>query len=363
MTRSHPGLTRLGRVPLDCWYAVASSPAVGRELVALRVCGSPLVVFRTLAGQVVALDDRCAHRPFPLSAGILDGDTVRCGLCGFAYDVDGHCVSVPTQSRVPLDAGVQARPVREEHGMVWVWLGEPGRAPLYRTPDLDWLDDQAWVSVGAELEVAAGYLLLLESFADVTQIPYLAPDVSPAVLAAATPPLDVVVTETTVSLSRRFPPGRLPDWQARALGRGHDEEFEHRQEGHFLSAAAWVDYWDVLPDDGTGPARMRFSQLVTPVDDGRCRLLWRVTRDFATSDEVTTALLAELFTSYYGRVATALETMQQMIDCDGPGREVNVSADVAALKVRSIVQTLLAEQGAPTSQARATVGRGLAGRS
>ena len=282
---------------------------------------------------------------------------VRCGLCGFVYGADGRCVSVPTQSRVPLGADVQARPVREEHGLIWVWLGEPGRARLHRLPDLGWLDDQGWVTVGDEQDVGAGFLLMHESFADVTQIPYLAPDVSPAVLAVAPPPLDVVVTETTVSLSRRFPPGRLPDWQARALGRGRDEELEHRQEGHFLSAAVWVDHWDVLPDDGADPARMRFTQLVTPVDGDRSRLLWRVSRDFATGDEVTTTHLAEMFASYYRRVAAALETMQRLIDSDGPGPEVNVSADVAAIKVRSIVQALLAEQGAPTVGARSSAGR------
>jgi vanillate O-demethylase monooxygenase subunit len=168
--------------------------------------------------------------------------------------------------------------------------------------------------------------------------------VSPAVLSAELPPLDVEVTETTVSLRRGFPPGPLPDWQARALGRPDDEELGHRQEGHFLSPAAWVDHWDVLLPDGDA-ARMRFTQLVTPVDSGASRLLWRVSRDFAVGDESTTARLAEMFTSYFARVATALETVQQVIDRDGPGPEVNVSADVAALKVRQIVRAMLAEQG------------------
>lgn len=346
MTRTRPGRTRpAAAVPTDCWYALAPSDAVARELLGFRVGDRPVVLFRTTGGDVVALDDRCIHRPYPLSAGRLDGDLVRCGLCGFAYDADGRCVSVPTQSRVPMGASVRACPVREEHGLVWVWFGEPGRARLHRLPDLGWLDDKDWVTVGAEQEVAAGFLLLHESFADVTQIPILAPDLSPAVLLVQPPPLDVIVTETTVSLSRQFPPGPLPDWQARALTREPDEELEHRQEGHFLSPAAWVDNWDVVPDDGSTPARMRFTQLVTPVNGRSSRLLWRVSRDFAVHDEATTTLLAEMFVSYYQRLAAALETMQRVVDRDGPGQEVNVSADVAALKVRRIVQTMLAEEG------------------
>jgi len=344
MTASRAARTRPSAVPSECWYAVAASADVGRDLIAARVVDRALVLFRTAGGAAVALDDRCAHRPYPLSAGRLDGDLLRCGLCGFTYDSTGRCVSVPTQSRVPLGASVQAHPVREEHGVVWVWLGEPGRAGLHRLPDLWWLDDAGWATVGAERDVRAGLLLLHESFADVTQIPVLAPDVSPAVLQAKPPPLEVEVTETTVSLRRGFPPGPLPGWQARALGRPDHEAFEHRQEGHFLSPAAWVDHWDVLLPDGD-PARMRFTQLVTPVDSGASRLLWRVSRDFAVADGSTTARLAEMFTSYYARVAGALETVQQVIDRDGPGPEVNVSADVAALKVRQIVRTMLAEQG------------------
>ena len=353
MTAIRPGRTRPAVVPADCWYALAPSESVGRSLRDYRVADLPLVVFRATAGQVVALEDRCAHRPYPLSAGHLDGDALRCGLCGFAYGTDGQCLSVPTQSRVPVGASVPAYPVREQQGLVWVWAGEPGRAQLHRLPDLPWLGADGWASVGADQLVNAGFLLLHESFADVTKIPVLAPEISPSVLQAPPPPLEVEVTETTVSLLRRYPPGRLPDWQARALGRPGDEELEHLQEGHFLSPAAWVDYWDVVLEAGGAgslkprQARMRFTQLVTPVDDRVSRLLWRVSRDFGAGDSATTACLAEMFAPYYATLAAALETMQQVIDRDGPAAEVNVSSDVAALRVRQIVQAMLAEENAP----------------
>jgi phenylpropionate dioxygenase-like ring-hydroxylating dioxygenase large terminal subunit len=351
MTAIRPGRTRpapaSSTAPADCWYVLAASESVGRALRAYRVAGLPLVVFRTVAGQVVALHDRCVHRPYPLSAGRLDGDELSCGLCGFVYGPDGQCVRVPTQSRIPLGAAVRAYPAREEQGLVWVWAGEPGRARLHRLPDLPWLIQDGWTTVGGEQMVNAGFLLLHESFADVTKIPVLVPEVSPSVLQVAPPPLDVEVTETTVSLSRRYPPGRLPDWQARALGRSADEELEHLQQGHFLSPAAWVDYWDIVLDASGARARMRFTQLVTPVEDRISRLLWRVSRDFSAGDSATTARLAEMFVPYYATLAAALETMQQVIDRDGPAAEVNVSSDVAALRVRQIVQAMLAEENAP----------------
>jgi vanillate O-demethylase monooxygenase subunit len=319
-------------LPTDCWYAVAPSDAVVLELLPLRAVQRPVVLFRTTDGTAVALEDRCAHRPYPLSAGRLDGDQVVCGMCGFTYDVDGQCVRVPTQSRV-----------REVDGLVWVWLGETGRARLHRIPELPWLSGSDWASVGGAMQVEASFLALHESFADVTKVPFIAPDLSPAVLASQAPPLDVVVTETTVSLSRAFPRGPLPAWQAELMGVGGDEQFEHRHEGFFMSPATWVDHWDVQSGDGQWN-RLRFTQLVTPVGHSSSRLLWRVSRDFAIDDADADRRMSELFSSYYQRVTAAIEAMQRVVDVDGPGPMVNLSSDVAALKVREIVQEMLAEE-------------------
>lgn len=341
-------------LPTDCWYALATSAEVGRGLTAVRAVGRPVVLFRTTAGEAVALEDRCAHRAYPLSEGRLDGDLVRCGLCGFGYDVGGQCVSVPTQSRVPFGASVPAFGVRESDGLVWVWLGEPGRARLHRVPELHWLTAPRWVTVGDEVTVDAGFGLLHENFADVTQVPFVAPDIAPSVLGSIPPELTVTVTETTVRLRREFPPGVLPSWQRQLLGAG-EVTFEHVHEGAFVSPALWVDHWDVRAGDRTGSAdgpgaaddgwaRLRFSHLVTPLDPGRTRVMWRVSRDFAVADPAATTALYEIFAGYYERVFRAMAVAQRTLDVDGPGAEVNVSADVAGLKVREIVAQMLAEQ-------------------
>jgi vanillate O-demethylase monooxygenase subunit len=328
-------------VPVDCWYAVGFSADVSAALLPVAAVNRSVVLFRTSSGAVAALDDCCVHRPYPLSLGALVGDVVRCGLCGFEYDAAGRCVRVPTQPRVPVGASVRTYPVAEAHGLVWLWLGEPGRAALHRIPELPWLDDPAWTSLSGQLGVAAGFLLLHESFADVTKIPVLAPEIAPDVLATTPPPLEVVVSETTVSLARTYPPTRLPAWQARALGTDEATPFGHRQYGEFLSPAVWVDHWDVA---GPGvEARLRFTQLVTPVTAAESRLTWILSRDFALDDDETGKHLAAMFESYYPRLAHALEITQSLLDA-GRTPAVNVAADVAALKVREIVRALLAEE-------------------
>ncbi len=342
-------------MPTDCWYAVAPSTAIGRELTGIRALDRPVLLYRTLDGQAVALEDRCAHRAYPLSSGALVGDDVRCGLCGFVYGTDGQCVSVPTQPRVPFGAHVTSYPVQEADGITWVWFGEPGRSRLHRVPELPWLADPTWATVGGESVTDANYLLLHESFADVTQIPFVAPEIAPSVLGSEPPPLDVVVTETTVALHREYPAAPLPEWQAQMLEIDAGVEFRTSHDGFFLSPAVWVDHWDVRSEQGE-TARMRFTHLVTPVGPRRSRVLWRVSRDFAPADTEAGSTLTSMFEPYYERVVAAMETAQAVLDLDGPGPEINVSSDVAALKVREIVAALIAEEAPLTLPARVGAG-------
>jgi vanillate O-demethylase monooxygenase subunit len=54
--------------------------------------------------------------------------------------------------------------------------------------------------------------------------------------------------------------------------------------------------------------------------------------------------LLPIFTAYYRRVQQILETMQQVIDSDGPRDEVSVNSDAAAQQVRRIVNRLITEE-------------------
>ena len=67
---------RCADVPHNAWYAAATSDEVGRTPPARRVLGGRIVVYRTAAGEAVALEDRCEHRPVPLSSGRLEGDDI-----------------------------------------------------------------------------------------------------------------------------------------------------------------------------------------------------------------------------------------------------------------------------------------------
>ena len=56
------------------------------------------------------------------------------------------------------------------------------------------------------------------------------------------------------------------------------------------------------------------------------------------------AAFRQIFTAYYRRVQQILETMQHVVDSDGPRDEVSVNSDAAALQVRRIVNRLIADE-------------------
>ncbi|MBS1691474.1 MAG: Rieske 2Fe-2S domain-containing protein [Actinobacteria bacterium] len=329
--------------PYDCWYLAARSDHIDQTLTALRITGRAVVLTRGSDGAVAALADRGAHRPYPLSLGRRVGDRIVSGLDGWTYTLDGQCVHVPSQTLIPVDARVRTYPVIDDGVFVWIWTGDPRLAERRRPPALDWLHDSAWTGAGGELTVAANHVFLLEMFADVTHVPFVAPAVAPPVLSSGpTPPLEVEITETSVSFVRRYPSATLPDWHSAAAGLPAGAPCPHREFGTLASPAVWTDDWEV--QDGGTRYRLRFVQAVTPIDERTSLLTWRVSRDFNLADPAVTDTLTEEFAGYYPRVAAACEVMQRTVDRDGPGIDVDVSADVAALHVRRILRNLVREE-------------------
>ena len=131
-----PDLRRIGAHP-DHWYPVAWSREVsaGRAL-PTWFAGEPIVLVRSKAGGVFALEDRCAHRQVPLSKGVVSGDAIRCGYHGWTYDRTGACVDVPYLGKDHLPNGVRAYPCEEREGLVFVFPGDPALAAERPKPQL-----------------------------------------------------------------------------------------------------------------------------------------------------------------------------------------------------------------------------------
>jgi phenylpropionate dioxygenase-like ring-hydroxylating dioxygenase large terminal subunit len=125
----------------DLWYmpALANSLAPGqmrREM----LLGEPVVLGRLKSGELFALRDICPHRGVPLSAGrIMAEGSVECPYHGWRFKRDGACSKIPsltgTEDLKPEQIRVRAYPVREQDGLIWVYMAaRPGTTPRSEPP-------------------------------------------------------------------------------------------------------------------------------------------------------------------------------------------------------------------------------------
>lgn len=83
----------------------------------------PVVMYRTEAGEVVALGDVCPHRRAPLHLGKLHGDAIACPYHGLRFDPTGACVHNPNFNNPPPRVKTAVYQVVEKDDMVWIWMG------------------------------------------------------------------------------------------------------------------------------------------------------------------------------------------------------------------------------------------------
>lgn len=158
----------------DNWYIAGWPSEIDEQPLRRVIMNEPVVFYRCADGTVVALEDRCSHRNFPLSRGMRDGDRLQCGYHGLIFDRSGRCVYAPGQDRPPPRADIRAYPTEERHGIIWLWMGDPAKADAARIPDLGWLDVPGWSSWrGGYIHINAPDQGLAENLLDISHLAYV----------------------------------------------------------------------------------------------------------------------------------------------------------------------------------------------
>ena len=111
------------------WYAILESNEIklGKPVGVTRM-GEKMVAWRNNKGDLSVMIDKCPHRGVALSVGKVVEECIQCPFHGFEFDISGACVLVPALGRnaePPKALHVRSFPVREAHGFVYIWWGEP----------------------------------------------------------------------------------------------------------------------------------------------------------------------------------------------------------------------------------------------
>jgi len=122
------------------WYPLCRSAELppGR-VIRLDAFGLPVVVFRTVAGKVGAMQAQCVHMGANLGRGKIVGERLQCPLHHWEYSTCGQCERIPGVSDIPARARQPAFTCQEHYGLVFAFLGGPPmfEFPLFEASDHD----------------------------------------------------------------------------------------------------------------------------------------------------------------------------------------------------------------------------------
>lgn len=162
----------------DAWYCAGLAKELRPgALKPITILGEPVVIYRKTDGAAAALSDRCPHRFAPLSMGkVCDGE-LQCPYHGLRFDASGRCTHNPHgDGSIPKAAKVRAFPLLEQHGALWIWMGDAAQADPAKLPDFSDTDErEGWSRIEGYLHVKANYQLMIDNLLDLSHVPFLHP--------------------------------------------------------------------------------------------------------------------------------------------------------------------------------------------
>jgi vanillate O-demethylase monooxygenase subunit len=337
----------------DHWYVAALSQELQRKPFSRQILGEHVALFRSAAGQVVALADQCPHRGYPLSLGTVVGEHLVCGYHGFTFDCSGTCVAVPGQDRIPGKANVHSYPVVEQGLWVWIWMGR-GEADRSTLPSTPWLvDSEHWSCVSGVAKIEASFELLVDNLLDLSHETYLH-NGSIGTPEVATTPIEVEVDEESrvVRVFRHMNAVECPPFYSRTTGLvgkvDRWQDIDYFPPGYYLLNARLAPVErPPLPDGSDDHAfHMKIFYGLTPSTETTVYDFWALARDFCVGDDAIDGFLEKMQTGVVQEDVDALTILQRRAEGTLEVNEVSVKIDRGGLAARRMLMAMKDEASA-----------------
>ncbi len=328
------------------WYVAAWDHEVGAAPLARTICGEPIVLYRKLAGEPVALRDACPHRLFPLSHGLREGDSIRCKYHGLKLGPDGVAQEMPLKhERVNATLCTPAYAVMEKHRFVWVWIGEAAKADPERVPDFWPCSRQGWVFDGGYDYVKCDYRLLIDNLMDLTHETYVhAGSIGQQELMEA--PIDTRLEDNRLFVTRWIPnidappfwrnalkkPGRVNRWQIC--------EFIEPSNVIIDVGVSPVEANDTIASHDSG-VRGFVIDAMTPESETSTHYFWGMARNFDIHDAGVTGRMKAQQSAVFDEDVVVLEAQQRSIAANPDMRLRDLSIDSGGVHARRVIERLM----------------------
>lgn len=323
------------------WYVAAFAEEVGRELLARTLLGKRVVLYRTLAGQAVALEDRCAHRSFRYRAVAWRGrDRLR--LSRFPLRQPG---------RVDRDTVAESLSARRRHPSLPASGARPAGLDLARRPATGRPEATAAAALagGSGLGLLQGLLLhpgnyvsMHENLMDLTHLTYLhantigTPDYAGA-------PYELDLKEGHYRLVRHVLPTTLSPVWGRTTGLDGCPTAARITTSEFLSPGlhqvSATFYDTALPAERRPEFHIRTAHILTPETHGSMHYFIVHGRDFAQDDETVGAFMHEQLFAAFVEDVEGLGALEKVLaEADEDSYEISVASDAPAVATRTYLK-------------------------
>jgi phenylpropionate dioxygenase-like ring-hydroxylating dioxygenase large terminal subunit len=335
----------------NCWQVAAFSHEVGHEILARTFNDEPVILYRRRSGEVVALEDRCAHRFLPLSKGKIVDDTVQCGYHGMRYDGTGRCVRIPGQDHIPSKAFVRTYPIVERYKAIWIWMGDADKADPALVPDFHWMDDPEWTACQGYHYVEADYRLLNDNLLDLSHESFVHTETI-GNAAVADSPLTVNVDGSVVTAHRDMYDCAPPPFYVQAAGFSTNIDRWH--------TTIYTPPGFHVIKNGSMPAGLereaaraqnltrerRVMNMITPETAATSHYFWSIARCYALDDTALTEYILTETARTFDQDGEILAAQQRaLIDKDAPF-PVALRADLGAIQGRRVLAAAIEKEAA-----------------
>ncbi|MSR13716.1 MAG: aromatic ring-hydroxylating dioxygenase subunit alpha [Gammaproteobacteria bacterium] len=342
----------------NCWYCAGWDYELSQgrcALLARRLAGEAVVLYRKLDGTVVAFEDRCCHRQAPLSRGTKEGDSLRCGYHGMKYGPDGVCTEIPGQTIIPPKARVRTYPVVEQDNWIWVWLGDPALADPKHICSAVGPGAQGWNIKTSKVSINTNYRREIENLMDLSHVAWIHRDTLGGSMAWVEAKLNHTPIERGINTEFWMPEAAAPGFAKHLFP--PEAVFDAHANINFTLPCNFIMRYQVW-----SPGTMKVgkenglllldswsSQAVTPRDEHWCDYYYSWGLSEATDSPGMVDLLVEAANAAFLEDKAMLEAQYERLRECPDGNKIDIKADTGPNKMLFLVDKLLAEEAAVTA--------------
>lgn len=260
------------------WHPVAYSGDVPEgEMTQGQLLGERILVLR-YEGEVRAFMDVCRHKGAAPSLGWIENGCINCPYHGWAYDMEGTLVNIPSRPEMNgvLNVPLEKYHCKESAGLIWVSLadepwGEPPGLPEWEGSGMEWRSHPVY-------DWKTSSPRRLENFVDFSHFPFVHENILGTRDKAEVPDHTVWREGQMLRFDRFVTEPNHPRMKELV---GIDDDLVTIENKYYLTLPGTIYLLRVFPNG----KRYGLYMVSAPTGPATCRNFWHLGSDFAENEE------------------------------------------------------------------------------